>query len=44
MPVLKPGTLDDTSWVRPGYFAWMKCGQGWVPVPDGITALREQSA
>jgi len=40
--VLKPGTLDDTSWVRPSYFVWMKSCQGWVPVPEGVTALDSQ--
>jgi hypothetical protein len=36
---LKPGTLDDTSWLRPSHFVWMKSAQGWVPVPDGVKAL-----
>jgi hypothetical protein len=36
---LKPGTLDDTSWLRPSYFVWMKSAQGWVPVPNGVKAL-----
>jgi hypothetical protein len=40
---LKPGTLDDTSWLRPGYFVWMKSSQGWVPVPDGVKALEGQT-
>jgi hypothetical protein len=25
---LKPGTLDDTSWLRPSSFIWMKSAQG----------------
>jgi hypothetical protein len=33
---IKPGTLDDTSWLRPDLFIWMKRAQGWVPVPDGV--------
>ena len=33
---LKPGTLDDTSWLRPDRFIWMKSAQGWVPVPDSV--------
>lgn len=37
--VLKPGTLDDTSWLKPNYFVWMKRAQGWVVVPDGVGAL-----
>ena len=40
--VLKPGTLDDTRWLRPSFFMWMKSAQGWVPVPDCVTALEEQ--
>lgn len=40
---LKPGTLDDTSWLEPGYFVWMKSAQGWVPLPKGVTALDGQS-
>jgi hypothetical protein len=42
--VLKPGTLDDTSWLRPSHFVWMKSAQGWVVVPDGVHALEEQTA
>jgi len=41
--VLRPGTLDDTSWVRPSYFAWMKSGQSWVLVPEGVKALDGQT-
>ncbi len=40
---LKPGTLDDTSWLRPGAFIWMKSAQGWVPVPDDVKALEGQT-
>jgi hypothetical protein len=40
---LKPGTLDDTSWLRPSYFIWMKSAQGWVPVPDDIEAFERQT-
>ena len=40
--VLKPGTLDDTSWLRPSYFVWMKRSQGWVPVPENVKALQDQ--
>src|SRR3982074_3113532 len=40
---LKPGTLDDTSWLQPGYFIWMKSAQGWVPVPNGVKAVEGQA-
>jgi hypothetical protein len=36
---LKPGTLDETSWLRPNSFIWMKSAQGWVPVPDDVEAI-----
>ena len=41
--VLKPGTLDDTSWLRPSHFVWMKSAQGWVPVPENVKALEGHS-
>jgi hypothetical protein len=40
---IKPGTLDDTSWLRPELFLWMKSAQGWVPVPDDVKALERQT-
>ena len=40
--VLKPGTLDDTSWVRPAYFVWMRSCQGWVPIPKDVVSLDGQ--
>src|SRR5712664_3386292 len=40
---LKPGTLDDTRWLRPELFIWMSSGQGWVPVPNGVKALERQT-
>ena len=40
---IKPGTLDDTRWLRPGSFIWMKSAQGWVPVPDNVKALKRQT-
>src|ERR1700733_1086929 len=40
---IKPGTLDDTRWLRPDIFIWMKSAQGWVPVPDGVKTLEQQT-
>jgi hypothetical protein len=40
---LKPGTLDDTSWLRPELIIWMKSAQGWVPVPNDVKALEGQT-
>jgi hypothetical protein len=43
MVSLKPGTLDDTSWLRPELFIWMKSAQGRVPVPNDVKALEGQT-
>ncbi len=40
---LKPGTLDDTSWLRPELFIWMKSAQVWVPIPNDVKALEGQT-
>jgi hypothetical protein len=40
---LKPGTLDDTSWLRPEHFIWMKSAQSWFSVPEGAKALKQQT-
>jgi hypothetical protein len=32
---LKPGTLDDTSWLSPDAHYWTKRKQPWAPIPDG---------
>ena len=39
---LKPGTLDDTSWVRPTMMVWLKRKQDWVPIPEGMKTYDEQ--
>jgi hypothetical protein len=38
---LKPGTLDDTSWLRPTAHYWTKRKQPWVPVPDGVRCVED---
>jgi len=40
---IKPGTLDDTSWLQPSAFIWMRSAQGWVPVPDSVKTLDGQT-
>lgn len=42
--VLKPGTLDDTSWVHPQAFIWMKSAQSWIETPDGVRCFDGQFA
>lgn len=33
---LKPGTLDDTSWLSPRVHSWTKFKQPWVEIPEGM--------
>jgi hypothetical protein len=33
--VLRGGTLDDTSWLRPTTHYWTRSRQPWVVLPDG---------
>lgn len=33
--VLKPGTLDDTSWLKSTGDIWTRSKQGWVPLAPG---------
>jgi hypothetical protein len=40
---LKPGALDDTSWLRPGYFTWITSAQGWFPVPNDVETFERQT-
>jgi hypothetical protein len=34
---VKPGTLDDTSWLVPAIHFWTRSAQQWVAIPDGAT-------
>jgi hypothetical protein len=38
LSLLWPGTLDDTSWLRPAGHIWTRSAQPWIPIPE--TALR----
>ena len=33
---VKPGTLDDTSWLSPVMHVWTASKQPWTPIPDGV--------
>ena len=39
---VKPGTLDDTSWLKPGTHLWTVRKQGWVRVPDDVVVHEKQ--
>lgn len=36
---IKPGTLDDTSWLAPAGHLWTQSAQPWVAIPDGGDVL-----
>jgi hypothetical protein len=36
--IVRGGTLDDTSWLRPTAHYWTRSAQPWVTVPEGIAA------
>jgi len=38
---IKAGTLDDTSWVKPGVDVWCRSAQSWVAHPDGVPRFEE---
>jgi hypothetical protein len=40
--IVRPGTLDDTSWVRPTTHYWTRSKQPWVILPDGGTVHETQ--
>ncbi len=41
--VLKPGTLDDTSWLRPVGHIWTKSAQPWVEIDAGLVTYAGQA-
>lgn len=39
---VKPGTLDDRSWLAPGAHVWTRSRQPWVPIPEGARCFDGQ--
>jgi hypothetical protein len=39
---VKPGTLDDTSWLKPTIHFWTRSAQKWVRIPEGETQYETQ--
>ncbi len=39
---IKPGTLDDTSWLSPALHVWTKSKQPWVPIPEAVRCFEGQ--
>lgn len=40
--VMRPGTLDDTSWVRPVAHIWTRSAQPWFAFPEGVPQFTKQ--
>ncbi len=39
---VKPGTLDDTRWLKPEMHLWTRSKQTWVIIPEGVEAFETQ--
>ena len=39
---LKPGTLDDTSYLQPIAHMWVRSAQPWLNIGDNIPVFQEQ--
>jgi hypothetical protein len=40
--IVKPGTLDDTSWLKPVGHIWTKSAQSWVRIPNDTVNYEAQ--
>jgi hypothetical protein len=40
--VVRGGTLDDTSWLRPTTHYWTRSAQPWIVFPEGVTRYETQ--
>ena len=39
---VKPGTLDDTSWLKPAMHLWTSSKQGWIKIPEDVKSFDRQ--
>jgi hypothetical protein len=42
LAVLEPGSLDDTSWLRPVGHIWTRSAQPWVRIPEDVLRFEQQ--
>jgi hypothetical protein len=42
MAIVQPGTLDDTSWLRPVAHIWTRSAQPWFPFPNDVPLYETQ--
>ena len=41
--VMRPGTLDDTSWIKPAAHIWTRSAQPWFVFPEGVPKYERQA-
>jgi hypothetical protein len=44
LSVVRPGTLDDTSWIKPVAHIWTRSAQPWFVFPPGAVKFEQQPA
>jgi hypothetical protein len=42
LAIVRAGTLDDTSWLKPVGHIWTKSAQSWVPIPNDTVNYEAQ--
>ncbi len=42
LALLEPGTLDDTTWLRPVAHIWTRSAQGWLSIPEDSLRFEKQ--
>lgn len=40
--IVEPGTLDDTTWIRPVAHIWTRSAQPWIAIPTGVLRFDAQ--
>ena len=40
--MIRAGTLDDTSWLRPHAHLWTRSAQPWFAFPEGVPRYETQ--
>jgi len=43
LAVIRPGLLDDTSWLRPIAHLWTRSAQPWFVFPEGVPKYEQQT-
>ena len=41
LDIIKAGTLDDSSWVKPAISVWCESAQKWLKQPEGMATFAQ---